>query len=449
MKKRVSWIVVSFVLVMSMLLSGCAAATPTAAPAADPAATEVAPAATEAATEAAVTGAATTIKVMSFFAYDNPEVEQAVVAAFEAKYPDIKVEFESVPMSDIFLKYKTLIAGKVPPDVMAFNYDNAYQFGAMGALEPLDSYIQASGYDTSKIYTATLDMFKVNGVQYSMPATFSDVVLYYNKALFDAAGLAYPQDGWTMEDVKKAGLELTKDTNGDGTLDQFGYAFPWWPVILEMYNAHIWDPTTNKCTLNSPEAIKAFQKIVDARYTEQYSPTVDQLAEQGDWDMFIAGKLAMYPTGPWAVQPFNDKITTFTYDIANMPAGDKQATHVYANSYGMAAGSLNKDAAWKFIEFATGPEGTKIRQDGKYEISPVKEIAEKYYVENLAGDDPEHAIVFMEAMAYAVPQPVHAHWQEIYDAIAPELDLAMSGQKDVAEALNAACAGVDTVLAQP
>ncbi len=454
MKKRVSWIVVSFVLVMSMLLSGCAAATPTAAPAtdasADTPATEAAPATTEAATEAAAnTGTATTIKVMSFFAYDNPEVEQAVVAAFEKKYPDIKVDFESVPMSDIFLKYKTLIAGNVPPDVMAFNYDNAYQFGAMGALEPLDGYIKDSGLDTSTIYTATLDMFKVDGVQYSMPATFSDVVLYYNKSIFDAAGLEYPQDGWTMDDVKRVGLELTKDTNGDGTIDQFGYAFPWWPMILEMYNAKIWDTTTNKCTLNSPEGVKAVQRIVDARYTEQYSPTVDQLAEQGDWDMFIAGKLAMYPTGPWAVQPFNDKITTFSYDIANMPAGDKQATHVYANSYGMAAGSQNKDAAWKFIEFATGPEGTKIRQDGKYEISPVKEIAEKYYVENLAGDDPEHASVFMEAMAYAVPQPVHAHWQEIYDAIAPELDLAMSGQKDVTEALNAACAGVDSVLAQP
>ena len=73
-----------------------------------------------------------TIKVMSFFAYDNPEVEAAVVSAFEAKNPDIKVDFESVPMSDIFLKYKTLIAGDVAPDVMAMNFDNAYVFGCHG-----------------------------------------------------------------------------------------------------------------------------------------------------------------------------------------------------------------------------------------------------------------------------------------------------------------------------
>ena len=450
MRKCKIAVLFSAVMIITMLLSACGpAATSTSTE--TKAKTDVteetaAPEETETATSASET---TTIKVMSYFAFDNPEVEEAVVAAFENKYPEIKVDFESVAFSDIFLKYKTLIAGNVAPDVMALNYDNAYQFGALGALEPLESYIASTNLDTNIYYQATLDMFKVNGVQYSMPATFSDVVLFYNKGLFDAAGLEYPQDDWTFEDLKVAAKKLTKDTSGDGNLDQFGYAFPWWPIMLEMYNAKIWDPATNKCTLNSPEGIKAITQIVDGRYIDQYSPTVDQLAEQGDWDMFIAGKLAMYPTGPWAVQPFNDKITTFHYDIANMPAGDRQATHVYGNSYGMSSASKNKEAAWKFIQFATGPEGTKIRQDGKYEISPVKEIAEKYFVQDLAGDDPEHAIIFMEAMSYAVPQPVHAHWQEINDAAWPELDLAMSDQKDVTEALNAACIAVDAVLAQP
>jgi len=450
MRKSNSAVLFSVVIIITMLLSACGpAATPTSTETkAKTEATEetAAPEETEAATSASET---TTIKVMSFFAFDNPEVEEAVIAAFENKFPEIKVDYESVPLSDITLKYKTLIAGNVAPDVMAFNYDNAYQFGALGALEPLESYIESSKLDTNIYYQATLDMFKVDGVQYSMPATYSDVVLFYNKDLFDAAGLEYPQKDWAMDDLKAAAKKLTKDTNGDGKLDQFGYAFPWWPLLLEMYNAKIWDLATNKCTLNSPEGIKAITQVVDGRYIDQYSPTVDQLAEQGDWDMFIAGKLGMFPTGPWAVQPFNDKITTFHYDIAHMPAGDKQATHVYANSYGMSSASKNKEAAWNFIQFATGPEGTKIRQDGKYEISPVKEIAEKYYIQNLAGDDPEHAIIFMEAMSYAVPQPVHAHWQEIHDAIWPELDLAMSNQKDVTEALNAACIAVDAVLAQP
>jgi multiple sugar transport system substrate-binding protein len=388
-----------------------------------------------------------TIKVMSYFAYDNPEVEQAVVAAFEEKYPDIKVELESVPLSDIILKYKTLIAGNEAPDVMAMNLENSYTFASLGAMEPLDQWIASSGLDTDIYYPATLNMWKFEDVQYYMPATFSDVVLYYNKDLFDAAGLAYPTRDWTWADLKTAAIALTKDTDGDGKIDQWGYSLPWWPIMLEMYNASIWSEDGTTCTLNSAEGIKAIQTMVDARYVDKFAPTADQLAEQGDWDMFIAGKLAMYPTGPWAVQPFNDA-ATFTYDIAHMPAGDKQATQVYANSYGMSATSEHKDAAWKFIEFATGPEGTKIRQDGKYEISPVKEIAEKYYVEALAGDDPEHAIVFMEVLDYAVPQPLNAHWSEISDAVQQQLDLALIQEISVEDALNTACQNINEILSQ-
>jgi multiple sugar transport system substrate-binding protein len=442
MKNRLPFVLVSVLIVMSLFLGACAKATPTAAPAVtEAAATQSQPEPTKVPVET------TTIKVMSFFAYDNPEVETAVVAAFEAGNPDIKVEFESVPMSDIFLKYKTLIAGGVSPDVMSMNLENGYTFASLGALEPLDGWITKSGYDLNTVYKSTLDMFKVDGVQYSMPGTFSDVVLFYNKDLFDAAGLQYPAKNWTQKELITAATALTKDTNGDGKIDQFGYNFPWWPVVLEMYGASIWSKDGKTCTLNSPEGVQAFQSIVDARYLYKYAPTADQLAEQGDWDMFMAGKLAMFPTGPWAVQPFNDKVT-FTYDIADMPAGSKQATLVFANSYAMSATSKNKDAAWRFIEFATGPVGTKIRQDGKYEISPVKEIAEKYYVANLAGDDPAHAIVFMQVLDYAVGQPLHANWNMISDAIQPELDLALSNAETVQKALDNACVGINAALAK-
>jgi len=447
MKNRLPLIVVSLLIVMSMLLSACSTATSTAS--ADTSAAKPTDAQSPATNEPVATGEKTTIKVMSFFAYDTPQVEEAVVAAFEAKYPEIDVDFESVAFSDIFLKYKTLIAGNTPPDVMSMNFDNAYSFAAMGALEPLDSWIKSTGLDTSIYFDSTLNLFKLDGVQYSMPATYSDVVLFFNKDMFDAAGVEYPQKDWTAADLKAAALALTKDTNGDGQLDQFGYVYPWYPIVLEQYNAKIWDAETNKCTLNSEAGIKAIQAIADSRYgAEQFAPNPDQLAQQGDWDMFMAGKLAMLPTGPWAVGTFNEKITTFTYDIAHMPAGDKQATHVYGNSYAMAAGSKNKAAAWKFIEFATGPEGTKIRQDGKYEISPVKSVAEGY-VASLAGGNPEHANIFMEVMDYAVVQPAHAHWTEISAAIQPELDLALSNQKSVKDALDAACAAVDPILAQP
>jgi len=438
MKSRFPFVTLSVLIVMSMLLGSCTPATPANTPAATDTGDQVLPEATPGSAEQ------TTIKVMSFFAYDAPSVEYGVVKAFQDANPDISVQFEAVPYGDIFLKYKTLIAADLAPDVMSMNYDNAYLFATLGALEPLDEFITTTGYDTSKLFQSALEMFKIDGVQFSMPATFSDVVLYFNKDLFDAAGLEYPQRDWTQEEFQAAAKALTADTDGNGDIDQWGYSFPWWPMVLDQYGATIWEGTT--CTLNSPAGIKAIQSIVDGRFVGKFAPTADDLAEQGDWDMFIAGNLAMFPTGPWAVQPFNEKITTFSWDIAHQPAGDKQSTHIYANSYAMASGSKNKEAAWRFIEFATGPVGTKIRQDGKYEISPVTAIAEEFYLAALAGAPPEHAIVFMEAMDYAKPQPVHTNWNKIHDSIAPELDLALIQDQSVKDALDNACVGVNAAL---
>ncbi len=186
MKHKPFFLVLSALIVLTIVLSACASTTATDTGVT----TEAASGDTSAKTEAASTsGEQTTIKVMSFFAYDNPEVEQGVVTAFEEAYPNINVELELVPFSDIFTKYKTLVVGGEAPDIISLNFDNTPQMAALGALEPLDSHIESDGYDMSIYYDNTINMYNIDGVQYALPGTFSDVVLFYNKTLFDEAGL--------------------------------------------------------------------------------------------------------------------------------------------------------------------------------------------------------------------------------------------------------------------
>jgi multiple sugar transport system substrate-binding protein len=387
-----------------------------------------------------------TIKVMSFFAYDNPEVEKGVVEAFEAAYPNITVELEMVPFSDIFTKYKTLMAGGEAPDVISLNFENSRQFAALGALEPLDSYIESDGYDMSMYYDNTVSMYNVDGVQYALPATFSDVVLFYNKTLFDNAGLEYPSRDWTYDDLMTAGETLTVDEDGDGINETFGYALAWWPMYLFLHDANVLTEDGTACALTEPNAIEGLEKMVELQGENGIAPGRDSLAAQSDWDMFMAGRLAMYPVGPWGVQPFNDNIEDFEWDIAHHPAFQTQATFLFGNSYAISASSEKKDAAWTFLKFATGPEGSMIRQKGKYEISPVKEVAESEFLASLAGAPPENAIVFMEAVDYAITPPAHPKWSEIHDAIWPELELALLGDITVEEAMTNACSAVDAIL---
>lgn len=392
-------------------------------------------------------GEKTTIRVMTFFAYDNPEVEQAVVDAFMENYPNIEVVLELEPYDNIFTKYKTLVAGGNPPDVLSTNYEQLNGFAALGALEPLDSYIANSDLDMSIYLENTVAMHNLEGVQWGLPATFSDVVLVFNKTLFDEKGIEYPDGSWDFDRLKEEAAKFVEDTNGDGLIDTYGYAYAWWPMYLFMWDTNILSEDGTQCMLNQPDAIAALSQLVEMQQPGGVAPSREAQQSQGDWDRFIAGNLAMYPGGPWVVQPFNDNISGFEWDITHHPIGTQPGTFLYSNSYVLSAGSENKDAAFEFIKFATSVEADTIRQEGKFEIAAAKEVVENVFVPALAGAPPENASVFMEATEYGYKLSESVYFQEILDIVQPELDLAYIGEKDIQTAMDDACALVNDLIA--
>ncbi len=447
MKKNLS-VFVALVLAASMLLTSCGGNTP--------AATVEAPAAEEsaAATEAPVAVNSepaiepVTIRVMTFFGHDNPEIEEEVVAKFEAAHPNIKVQLEQTSYDDIFTKYTADVAAGTPADVISMNFENLRKFAGLNALEPLNDYVAGDSYDTSIYYANTLDMHTVDGVLYGLPATFSDNVLYFNKNMFDAAGIAYPDSTWDWAKLVEVGKQFVKDTDDDGIIDQYGYGPAWWPMYLFMYNTNVLTADGMKCALTTPEGLQAIQSYVALSTTDGITANAAAQASQGDYDRFISGKLAMYDAGPWAVAPFNQNITTFTWDVAENPAGTVKGTFLYSNAYAISGVSANKNAAWEFIKFATGMDGSTIRQEGKFEISAVKSVAESIFVSSMKGTSPEHPEVFMDSTAFGQRLSENARFQEMMDAIQPELDQALAGTKSVEQAMTDACAVVDSMATE-
>src|SRR5690606_20946311 len=133
--------------------------------------------------------------------------------------------------------------------------------------------------------------------------SFSTVALFYNKDMFDEAGVAYPDGTWDWDTLLENGAKLTQDDNGDGIIDQFGYAAAWWPVYLMANNAAIFDAEQTKCTLTEPAAVDALQKYVNRSIVDKIAPTSGDLKTHSDWDMYMGNRLAMFPVGPWAVAP--------------------------------------------------------------------------------------------------------------------------------------------------
>ena len=426
----------SFILLAALLLSACGGNT-------QPSNTV----SNETTSEEIETEEQVTIKVMTFFTIDTPEVEQAVIESFEASYPNIKVELEMLPFSDYFTKLKTIIAGGEAPDVAAMNFENLQQFAALGALADLDPLIEKDNFDMAQYYETTVGMHQYEDKQYGLPATFSTVPLFINKNLFDEAGVSYPDGSWTWEDLIQAGEKLTQEKDGDDIIDVYGYAPAWWPMYIFLNNASFFTQD-GKCALSSPEAVDGLQKMADLALVEKISPTRADLATQSDWDMFIAGKLAMFPLGPWGIGPYQESIQDFEWDVAEHPAMSQKATFLFGNAYAITAASKNKEAAWEFLKFAAGIPGGTIRQLGGYEVSPVKYVAESQFLSGLEGKPPENAHLFLDITSYAFTPPGHPRWNEISDAIWSELELALLGEQTVQEAMDKACPRVDQILSE-
>jgi len=444
MKNSKMFVVVSILLALSMLLAACAqTATPeeTAAPVVE-ATTVTEPAAVE----------PVTIKVVSFLTYDeNKEgAEAQVVAAFQAAHPEITVDFQLLPYADYFTSLKTWIAGGTAPDVASLDLAMLQEMAAAGSLADLNPMIEADGYDLTAYYQSTLDMFQNNGGQFGLPASYSNVVLYYNKNLFDAAGLPYPDDKMDWATFMDYATKLTADTNSDGTIDTFGTARLWWPYYMLLTGATPFNADASACTLTDQAAIDGFQAMVDLTLTDKVAPSASDLAAQDDWHMFEAGRIAMYPIGPWSVSEFNDVIKDFDWDATTLPIGPtgKKVTFLFGNAYSVLSSSKQQDAAFEFMKFITGAEGDQIRQDAGFEIAPIKSVAEASFLAAMEGKKPANAKVFLESAEFAQSVPTHPRWSEIADAISSQLDSALLGDITVAESMQNACDVINPILAE-
>ncbi|MCG2801544.1 MAG: extracellular solute-binding protein, partial [Cellulomonas sp.] len=158
---------------------------------------------------ASSSGEKVTVTYSNFISNGGNEDNLAkIVSAFETANPDITVKVTTLPYSDYFTALQTDLAGGTVADVFDMEYAGYAALQSSGVLAPL------SGVDASVYKTSLIDAYQTDGAQYALPSSFSTVVLFYNKALFDAAGVSYPTSAWTWADEKAAAEKLTNTSTG-------------------------------------------------------------------------------------------------------------------------------------------------------------------------------------------------------------------------------------------
>lgn len=358
---------------------------------------------------------------------------KAMIAEFEKQNPNIKIKYEMASFDDYFTKLQTRLAGGSAPDTFELNYENFVNYASKGALLDLDSLIDSdSEFDSSQINQQAFKAFQYDGKQYGMVESFSNVVLYYNKELFDAAGVEYPTADWTWEDELEAAQKLTNKENGIyGTYAPIQF-WEFYKTIAQN-GGSIFNADKTKATVNSAENIEALQWMIDKVNKYGVTPSEAEMSGQSDGDLFIAGKIAMLRTGIWMMGSFQD--ASFEWDIALEPGNTQKAHHFFSNGLAASKDTEHPEAAWKWLKFmSASEEAAKIRVDSSWELPAVSntDLVNAY----LEQTPPQSKEVVFEALDSLVVPPVIAEWNKLTDTFSKELDLVKLGKKSAEEALN-------------
>ncbi len=326
------------------------------------------------------------------------ETLKKMIAIFEEKNPDIKIDLQITGYDDYFTKLATTVGGGNAPDVFEMNMENYLAYMLRGACADLTGLVNTENYSAG-----TLEAVSSAGKLYAVPMSFSTCILIYNKALFDQAGIAYPTNDWTWAGVQTA-AEAIKAL-GD---DIWGFYQP--ISYNEFYKSvkgnggSLLNDDYTAFTANSPENVEVLDAMIKrVRGENHVQPTAEEMAGRGDWDLFTEGKLGMIITGIWAFPTFTEKCS-FDWDIVVEPGYKTKSTFFFANVNCVSPSSEKKEAAAKFIDaMGSDPDIVQLRLDASWELPTIADQSKlSQYLEMTP---PANRAAVFDSMDYAAAPP--------------------------------------------
>jgi len=418
-----------------------------------------------------------TLRIATMYSYgsDDSYLRQQYTELFEFANPNITIEI--VPAIDYSSYYytgteqeqkdpveemKKLMQGDNPPDLVMLDFNQLPEFINENLLMPLDPLITADQFDTTKIVPTVLEGIKgasPDGRIYALAPLFSSSALYFNRTIFNQAGVPYPEDGMTWEQIFNLARQIS---GGQGEDAKYGFSFSnysggdlFWE--MQMYTQPLqlryFDATGDRMTVDSDQWEQVWKTMLELRQAGVFPPPPnydDPMREMGpyDWDNFISGRVAMTISGYYYINELimanrtaetNDKLDPVDWDVVTIPT-HPEAPGVGGQIYyeammGINANAQNDEDAWKFLKFLNGEDWARLKSRSQSSlVSNIDYLQPKeglsYNIEAfyqlkpvMTVDDSE--IYRKYPNIYMVQSIGQTKWQEV-----------MNGEKEVRQALK-------------
>ena len=394
---------------------------------------------------------ANTVTEISYMLWGSPEeaaILQSVVEEFEKQNPSIKVKVEVSEWDVYWDKLKTLHASGTPPDVFAIDGPLYADWLSRGAFLNLQPFLDKEAETLTGIYPIVLESYKRADGYYALPRDIQTIALFYNKDLFDKAGVDYPTDTWTMDDFRTAAKKLSLDTDHDGTVDQWGFLTDFWDMEL-FWSTAIWShggelisADGSKTLLGEPKAREGWALIETMMKEDHSIPNTATLSAD---EAFAKGKVAMTTSGHWVVPEYAE--LDFAWDVAPMPIGPAgRVTSVTSGGFVISKQTKNAEAAWKFVKYGISEAAQKRMSELGFAIPILEKVAQSpVYMQQAV---PINHRVFVDALEYAHPKPNFKGYEEWATVIGDGMQPVWDGDKTVDETLKELLPLADEVLAR-
>ena len=346
----------------------------------------------------------TVIEFASWGSKSEIDILKPILNNFEKENPQIQVEFMHIPQN-YFQKIHLLFASNTAPDVIFINNLYLPVYANAGVLEPMQ-------IDEGEFYPQALEALTFKGQLYAVPRDVSNLVIFYDKDMFDKKHIPYPSKDWTFADFLETAQKLTaKDT--------FGISFEedplfYLPYLMSNGGGILPDEIHKK------ESQKSLDFYADLRKKYHVAPQKSESASATMAQMFLQERLGMYLSGRWMVPKIREE-AEFNWDIVQFPKGTKGSiVQLDASGWAISKYSKHKQEALKLVNYLSSKSSIEKFTDSGLIVPSREDVANSPVF--LDGKKPESAKVFLEIIQASKPTPVTVDYSKILDNLKHQME---------------------------
>ena len=269
-----------------------------------------------------------------------------LIKKFEKTHPHVKIIYESgIPKKN----YADWLAEQVlkgeQPDLFMVPENDFSMLASAGALKSLDTLLTDD--ERTAFYPVAYEAGQYQGVSYALPVESNPIMMCVNKDLLEKEGISIPESGWTLADFYEICKKVTKDTNGDGVVDQYGITDYTWQQALIAYGGHLTDKSG--INVDSPEMHQALAFMSKLDMLSQHYKVIPHDFDEGRV-AFYPMSLAQYRT--YKPYPYHvAKYSSFSWTCIPMPTANSKVmgTQVKTSLFGMSSNTKQEKLAWEFM----------------------------------------------------------------------------------------------------